>query len=623
MKQVLLGLIVGVLAGALILGGVLVATGQFVSAPSAVGLNEIASNGNVQGRLYTGNPANEAQLVAKEDERLDYLRTVTSAAQWQFENATAPYRIQTGERSTLVLTASDEPYTLVDLGEFLGDGLVLLDTGALLLMESIVVMPGATLEIRPETEVALLLDSTSTSFVSILSLGGTLDFRGSIAAPIAIASWDSTRQRADIVTNDGRSYVRAIGGTVNLGYAFFADLGFWSGSTGGVSISGSSTVPAAEVAAAGEASEEGETQLGEPTPQPAGAPLLPEAEVDAFALDHGKVTAAVAVDIEQVSFLRNAFGLFITESSDVVLDWVVVEGSLIDGLVLHRFVSGAVVTNTTSTGNAVDGITVSRSSDDIEFRDVTAADNGRNGLTIDGTPLADGPSALGSTVAPYGEFTVTAGEFSDNGRYGIELAGVQNATVARNLVERNDIGIVTTGLAADVTIHDNTFTDQVRQSVALRDGATDVTVSGNAIGGGDTGVYVRNAEATVSDNTFSSITNHGVTLVGEDTTARVLNNSIGGSGTTPIHRDAATTASVVSGNQTLDWKPQVTPATVAKSLFQPLTIVWLSLALLLVFTAVLRTRRRTNTIIDPYANVAPLSSFTRGIVSPLGENKGG
>ncbi|PTT66021.1 hypothetical protein DBR22_11465, partial [Arthrobacter sp. HMWF013] len=85
-----------------------IGTGEAVD---AVGRNEIADNGNVQGVLYPGDPASEARLVEQEDERLVYVRTIASAARWRVEGLEGAYRIRTGSSYTLVLPARSEAYT--------------------------------------------------------------------------------------------------------------------------------------------------------------------------------------------------------------------------------------------------------------------------------------------------------------------------------------------------------------------------------------------------------------------------------------------------------------------------------------------------------------------------------
>ena len=56
---------------------------------------------------------------------------------------------------------------------------------------------------------------------------------------------------------------------------------------------------------------------------------------------------------------------------------------------------------------------------------------------------------------------------------------------------------------------------------------------------------------------------------------------------------------------------------VLRSIFRPLTVVWILLAVVLIATAISVARRgRQRGIRDPYAENAPLSTFTRGAVPP-------
>ena len=62
----------------------------------ALGRNEIAANGTVQGILYPGNPASEARIVETENTRLVHVRTVASAARWRIDGLNGAYRLNTG-----------------------------------------------------------------------------------------------------------------------------------------------------------------------------------------------------------------------------------------------------------------------------------------------------------------------------------------------------------------------------------------------------------------------------------------------------------------------------------------------------------------------------------------------
>ncbi len=54
-----------------------------------------------------------------------------------------------------------------------------------------------------------------------------------------LTSWDPNINTADTRVNDGRAYVRVIGGELRMSHAQVEYLGFWSGSTGGLALTGS------------------------------------------------------------------------------------------------------------------------------------------------------------------------------------------------------------------------------------------------------------------------------------------------------------------------------------------------------------------------------------------------
>lgn len=578
------------------------------SAVDALGRNEIADNGKIQGVLYTGNPASEARLVEQEDERLVYVRTVASAARWRVEGLEGPYRIRTGSSYTLVLPARNEAYTLGDLLALAPNAFRPQGDGTYLLSESVAILAGATLSLAspdPAKALTLRLESGAQSFVSVVALGGSLSLGGTETAPVIITSWDSIKAGPDKSTLDGRAYVRVVGGHASFSHADISNLGFWSGNTGGLSLTGTDAV--------GTFSEEQPTP-GETEAASGGARLLPEAELSTLTEESAQDYSVVTAGIEHVRLRNNAFGLFVTNARDIAIRDTAITGSLVDGLVLHRFVSNATITGTTSSGNAVDGFSVGRSTKGIAFEGIKAVANGRNGISLDGRPLADGPNAVGTAVDAYGSNTVAAGSFEDNARYGIEVIGGMGMTLKDNRVAGNEVGIVADDGAKGVSITGNTLVDNARQSIAVRDAGSTAKVSGNSISGGDTGIYVRDASAKVNGNTLERISNHGITLLGNVSESAVAGNTVGGNGSTAIWSEGSTGA-VVGENDVLGWAPAYTVERVVKSVFQPLTFIWFVLAALLLITAVARGKNAERVIRSPYADHVPLTSLTRGTVS--------
>ncbi|MPY11404.1 right-handed parallel beta-helix repeat-containing protein [Arthrobacter bussei] len=601
-KPLLLGL-VALLVVALA-GVAFVATGNLWrdSEVDAVGRNEIAANGNVQGELYPGDPRSEARIVRSEEERLVYVRTIASAARWRVDGLEGPYRLQTGATTTLVLPARTDPYTTADLLTLAPDTFTQLASSTFVLTENIVVLAGATLSLSGDEGTTLRMQSDEDAFVSIVALGGSLSIAGTPTSDLDITSWDGSGSDED--TSDGRAYVRVIGGHASFAHTTVSSLGFWSGNTGGLALTGTDT-PGTFPDAAGTTAD---------AVAPAGARLLPDEDLRSLAdqtdLDYSVVTAG----IDGLTVRDNAFGLFVTNARDIAIRDTAISGSLVDGLVLHRSVTDATITTTTSSDNAVDGITVGRSSTRVDLHEVTASGNGRNGISLDGQPLADGPNAVGTAVVTYGGNRVVRSTVADNGRYGVEVSGGENLRLTGNTIRGNEVGVVVNYGAERVGIIDNEIRDQRLQGIAVREPGAQADIRRNTISGGDTGVYVRDATATVSGNTMHSLSGHGVSLLGNVPDTEVTGNDVGGYGTVAIW-DETSTGALVEENELLDWHPAPTVHSVVNSVFQPLTFVWLVLGLLLLATAVTRKRHlRVRTIRNPYEERVPLTALSRGII---------
>ncbi|MET1021932.1 MAG: right-handed parallel beta-helix repeat-containing protein [Arthrobacter sp.] len=574
-----------------------------------VGRNEIAVNGNVEGRIYPGDPVREAQLVELEEERLIYVRTVASAARWRVDGLAGAYRLRTGSTYTLVLPARPEPYTVADLAALTPKGFVRQADGAYVLSESIAVLPGANLSLLgPDSPEGLdiRLESTREHFVSIVALGGSLTVAGSTTADVRVTSWDTTEQAVDTRTADGRAYVRVLGGHASLARANISNLGFWSGNTGGLSLTGTNDVGAFHSAPPTAAPPTEAAAVG-------GAQVLPEDALAAWAAreqDYSVVTAS----IDDVTVDGNAFGLFVSNARDIIIEDSSISGSLVDGLVLHRAVTNAQISRTRSSDNAVDGFTVASSTTRVLLEEATAERNGRNGISFDGRPLADGPNAVGTAVNSYGGNRVTESSVVGNTRYGVELSGGSNLDVENNLIADNEVGVVVNHGASGIGISRNQFRDQRLQAVAVRDANASAAVYRNDIHGGDTGIYVRNAKADITANTLSSVSNHGITLVGEVGGTSVAANTVAGDGSAAIWAEGATGAAITENNL-LGWAPAFTADKAVGSIFQPLSLIWIALGGLLLFTAVAR-KRRTAQIRSPYAERVPLTKLSRGFVVP-------
>ena len=207
---------------------------------------------------------------------------------------------------------------------------------------------------------------------------------------------------------------------------------------------------------------------------------------------------------------------------------------------------------------------------------------------------------------------MTGSRAERNARYGVELSGGSNLTVADSFLVKNDVGVVVNNGATGVTIAGNEFRDQVRQAVAVRDADARANVTRNTIAGGDTGIYVRDAHADITGNTLTDISNHAVTLLGDVKDTAVEGNAIAGYGSTAIWKEKSAAA---------NWgrrPPGVGPGLPWSGWWTPscgrLTFIWLVLGGLLV-TAAAKGRRSRHVFRSPYADRVPLTSLTRGIIA--------
>ena len=586
-----------------------------VLAPAPAAADQEPEDGVITGSPYPGDPETEAEFVAAEDERLLEVRTVGSVSQWSETPLKTPYRLATGTAYTLVLTARREPYTVQDLLVLAPQTFVRQPDGAYLLSENLVLEMGAILDLGGSGGLRLLMASDADGFVSIVNDGGRLDIQGTTGAPVEITSFDRNSEGADLRTEDGRAYLRSIGGQVSIAHAEISHLGFWSGRTGGVSLTGTDRPNSGALDTLGESlaiSEMPLKKLKSPRSEenqpralsevlPSGP--LPVPTVDIDSPRYSFVSAAIT----DTTVTGNAFGLFVSGANGLDIRQSTFADSLVSGIVLHRYVVNAVIEATAALRNGVDGLVLARATTGIVLSEVRAVENGRNGVTMSGLPLANGPSATGTSVGSYGNNTLSNSEASRNGRYGVEVIGGRNVGVLANDVAANSMGVVVREGAAQVDVVGNHVDASVTHGIAVRDGVGAAQVSGNMVDGGETSLYVRDSVADLENNTLRGATSHAVSLVGDVGATAVMFNKVSGRGPSALDTERAPDVERNLWVNDLDGWEDTTPFLVTLGRFlQPLTLMWLLLASLLVFTAVRGARARRQRA-HPYADKAPVS----------------
>src|SRR5690625_5998083 len=116
--------------------------------------------------------------------------STVNTTRWVFSTGASPLALSTGETSTIVLLAREEPYTLQELADLVPDAVQQESEGSYLISSHLVIDRGATLRIHNDSGLSVHLDSTAESFASIVSIGGALDVAGGEDEPVQITGWD-------------------------------------------------------------------------------------------------------------------------------------------------------------------------------------------------------------------------------------------------------------------------------------------------------------------------------------------------------------------------------------------------------------------------------------------------
>ncbi|MFC7482616.1 right-handed parallel beta-helix repeat-containing protein [Luedemannella flava] len=307
----------------------------------------------------------------------------------------------------------------------------------------------------------------------------------------------------------------------------------------------------------------------------------------------------------------NAFGLFVSSAAGITISDSTVRNSLEDGVVLHRFASSAVVERVVSENNGGDGFVLSRATSQVQVVGCTSRNNGHNGFTLSGQPLATGPSASGESTANYGSNSVANSAALGNAHYGIEVVGGLDVGIQNNRVEGGDMGIVARQAANRVNITGNQLTGQARHGIAVRDGVTAATISGNVVTKADTAIYVRDSVVEIRGNTVQGAGNHGVLLVGEVGSSVVTFNVIGGVGPSALDQTRAHGRTTIRENQTFAWHDTSSFWIKFRHYASPMTLLWVSILLLIIFFALKRgsqALRGGHGMRHPYADKLPLDA---------------
>lgn len=451
---------------------------------------------------------------------------------------------------TVVLAPRPQPYTL--------DSLVALGSANRVnpttvdLLRSIVVAPGARLDVEaPGT--TLRLTSGPAGFTSIVGWKGAITLAGSAAAPLTVTSWDGAAKGPDTAVGDGRAYIRSIGADLSLHFVHVTSLGFWSGRTGGVALTGTGAAPST-----------------------------------------GTITNT------QVE--SGHYGLFTDDIAKLAVADSTFNHNELTGVLLHRGTANVVIERSVAEANGADGFVADRGSESVALRQITATANHGDGVRLDGRPLAEDSGPAGASNVPHKDFRLEGSLVRANQDDGVQTLDGDHVVITGNRVVGHQEGIVVTGQSVDVEVSANEVVGSASAGIALRDGPTNVVVRANKVEGGAIGLQVRDAHVQLRDNVVSDATNHGLSVVGEAGGTTAEGNSLRGAGASAVDvaRLAPDALVTLNANDDSGWKVQVPIGDYVTGLVRdhPLLPLWVLVLLAPLALVVLRRRRSSRPYIE-------------------------
>jgi hypothetical protein len=444
--------------------------------------------------------------------------------------------------ATVALVARKQRYVLADLVRL--GAARRSDPTTVDLVESVVVMPGAVLDIQaPGTTLRMV--STPAGFASIVGWRGAVTLAGAADRPLTITSWDPDANGPDRVVGDGRAYIRDVGAPLTLGFVRASALGFWSGRTGGIALTGLQESPA---------------------------------------------TGAIS----DTEITDNHYGLFTSDVNALTVTATTFRRSELAGVLLHRGTAKVVVERSTAEGNGADGFVADRGSEAIALRQITAVGNAGDGVRFNGAPIAEDAGPAGASNVPYRDFRLENSVVRDNRDDGVQATDTGELVIAGNQVIGHNDGVVVTGRSPGAQITGNTVRGVRSTAIAVRSGPSGVVVADNRTDGGEIGLQVRDARADVRANEVSGATSHGVSVVGAADGSTVDGNSLAGAGASALDvvRVTSPAAVAVGPNDVSGWRVEVSLSEYVADAIRDHPLLPLWALVLLAPLAVVFVRRR-------------------------------
>lgn len=381
------------------------------------------------------------------------------------------------DAATLVLAPRPAAYGPADL---VRAGALRADGATWTLVRSVVVPRGAVLDVAAP-DVTLRMRSGADGFTSIVAAGGGLRLAGSPGHPLTLVGWDTAAQAPDTTTDDGRAYVRAKDGRLDVAHVAAQHLGFWSGRTGGIAATGT-----------------------------------------------GDTVAEAAVLDLRASDVH--LGLYLSGVTGAVVQGSAFERTEQTGIEVANQSDDVVLRDTTVTDAGRDGLEVSRGTAHVDVTGVTVTGAGRYGAFVDGTALADGPNSAGWGTESSAGLTVDGLTVRDADRGGVRVDSTTDVRLAGLDVAGSGVALDLRGDVADAVVDSSVLVgeDQPAARVTVARGVrfTDVEATAPA-----TALLVeQGAEVAVADSQLRVTEGNAALAQGDGSSVAVEGGSVTGRG---------------------------------------------------------------------------------------------
>jgi hypothetical protein len=435
-------------------------------------------------------PKTPAELVAAEDDRLTAVAALA---------ADDPALVD--QWNTVVLAPKNGQqwgYTVADL-EALG-AIRVDDDRTLTLVRNVVVRRGAELDFYGGGTVRMLSSAEGTT--SIVVWGGTLGVFGGEDDPLAFTSWDEAAAAPDRDENDGRAYVRARDGVLVIGHAEFRDLGYWSGRTGGLAVTGT-----------------------------------------------GDDRASAGIVSTKITGLH--YGVFFSDTTQAGIQDTTIEDSTLTGVEVTNGASDTTIERTTITGSGGDGVSVSRQSTGTKVTDSTVDGSAGWGIRVDGSALAGGPTSGGYGLTPAKGFTLTGSHVRDSGEGGVRVISTDDTEIRGTEVDEARSAVLVEGPSKGLTVADADLSSSDLRGLDVSGRITDATVSDSRLAGRRIALELTGAAVIVRDNDLRVASGFAVEL-SEDARADITGNTFHGVGQDVVASWSGS-RTMQQGNVQTDW----------------------------------------------------------------------